>query len=311
MSININHTVKIAVVGDIHQLWQPEDESALIHLGVDLVLFVGDYGNESVEVVRQIASIELPFAAVMGNHDAWYTASSWGRARSPYNHKHEDRVQQQLDLLGLAHVGYGKLDFPQFNLSVVGGRPFSWGGPEWRNRRFLQERFGVEDFSQSQAKIVAAATRAETDTIIMLNHNGPIGLGEEAEAICGKDWGAQLGGDYGDPDLAGAIAEIQAMGKSIPLVAFGHMHHRLRHTSARLRTAMVEQDRTIYLNAAFVPRIQNIPGADSVSQQRHFALVEISQGQVQTVSQVWLDEQFETVNEQILYETGQLTTTEV
>lgn len=48
-------TLKIAVVGDIHDQWEVEDGNALKHLGVDLVLFVGDFGNESVEVVRAIA----------------------------------------------------------------------------------------------------------------------------------------------------------------------------------------------------------------------------------------------------------------
>ncbi len=32
-----------------------------------------------------------------------------------------------MDLLGTSEVGYGKLDFPALNLSVVGSRPFSWG----------------------------------------------------------------------------------------------------------------------------------------------------------------------------------------
>ncbi|MFM8007087.1 MAG: TIGR04168 family protein, partial [Dolichospermum sp.] len=36
--------VKIAVVGDIHDQWDVEDGMALKHLGVDLVLFVGDFG---------------------------------------------------------------------------------------------------------------------------------------------------------------------------------------------------------------------------------------------------------------------------
>lgn len=120
-------TLKIAVVGDIHDQWEEDDGIALKHLGVDLVLFVGDFGNESVELVRKIASLDIPKAAVMGNHDAWYTATEWGRRKCPYDRTKEDWVQKQLDLLGEAHVGYGKLDLPSFNLTVVGGRPFSWG----------------------------------------------------------------------------------------------------------------------------------------------------------------------------------------
>ena len=92
-SINL----KIAVVGDIHDQWEVEDGVALKHLGVDLVLFVGDFGNESVEVVRAIASLDIPKAAVMGNHDAWYTATEWGRKKAPYDRSKEDWVQEQLD----------------------------------------------------------------------------------------------------------------------------------------------------------------------------------------------------------------------
>jgi predicted phosphodiesterase len=80
-----DNPVKIAIVGDIHNQWEVEDAIALQELGVDLVLFVGDFGNEAVEVVRMIASVDLPKAAILGNHDAWYTASDWGRKRCPYD----------------------------------------------------------------------------------------------------------------------------------------------------------------------------------------------------------------------------------
>ncbi|MFN7522248.1 MAG: metallophosphoesterase, partial [Aphanizomenon sp.] len=76
---NQSKSVKIAVIGDVHDQWEAEDGIALQHLGVDLALFVGDFGNESVEVVKAIASLDLPKAAVMGNHDAWYSATEWGR----------------------------------------------------------------------------------------------------------------------------------------------------------------------------------------------------------------------------------------
>ena len=177
---NYNQTITIAVVGDIHDLWEADDSDALKELGVDLVLFVGDFGNESVEVVRAIASVDIPKAAVFGNHDAWYTATEWGRKKCPYDRKKEDWVQQQIDLLDSAHVGYGKLDFPKLNLTVVGSRPFSWGGSVWKNEKFYQERFGVKSFEESTARMVAAAKSAAYETVIFLGHNGPLGLGDRA-----------------------------------------------------------------------------------------------------------------------------------
>ena len=144
-----------------------------------------------------------------------------GRKRSPYDHRLEDRVQQQLDLLGEAQIGFGKIDFPQFKLSVVGSRPFSWGrAKNGKNERFYRDRFGVNNFSESTARIIAAAEETTYDTVICIGHNGPIGLGDKPEDSCGKDW-QPLGGDYGDPDFAEAIAQIRTSGKQIPLVTFG------------------------------------------------------------------------------------------
>jgi uncharacterized protein (TIGR04168 family) len=293
--------VKIAVVGDIHDRWEIEDSLALKHLDIDLVLFVGDFGDESVEIVRSIAALEIPKAVILGNHDAWYTASAWGRSKSPYDCKLEDRVQQQLDLLGETHVGYGHLDFPQFNLSVVGSRPFSWGGADWKNKKFLRTRFGVRNFEESTARIVAAAEQATCDNLILIGHNGPTGLGDRPEDTCGKDWG-ELIGDHGDPDFAEAIDRVRDRQTSIPLVTFGHMHHRLRHTKERLRTIVnVDRHQTIYLNAACVPRLIRVEG----ERRRNFSLVTLLNGKVDGISLIWLGENYRLVSEQTLYSRSQ------
>jgi uncharacterized protein (TIGR04168 family) len=188
LHVALKQSVKIAVVGDVHDQWEPEDGIALKQLGVDLVLFVGDFGNEAIEVVEAIAALDLPKAVVFGNHDAWYTMTKWGQKHCPYDPVKENRVQQQMNCVGVAHVGYGKRDFPEFGLTVVGTRPFSWGGPKWRDRDFYKQRFGVESFEDSTERIMEAVQQAAYDTIIFLGHNGPSGLGETPEAPCGKDW---------------------------------------------------------------------------------------------------------------------------
>ena len=288
---------KIAVIGDIHNYWQEADNLALKHLGVDLVLFVGDFGNESVEIVRQIAGLSIPKAAIFGNHDAWYTASAWGRKQSPYDHRQEDRVQQQADLLGDCHVGYSKKDFPFLGLSVVGSRPFSWGGMKWKNRNFLQERYHVRDFEESRDKILAAVKQTQSETLIFLGHNGPQGLGGHAEAICGQDW-EPIGGDHGDPDFAEAIAAAKAMGKQIPLVTFGHMHHRLRHRKDCLREMVkLDSNEVIYYNAACVPRIFEQEG----QRLRNFSIISWEENCVVDISLLWLDDHYQTVSRRSLY----------
>jgi uncharacterized protein (TIGR04168 family) len=279
--------VKIAVIGDVHNQWEADDALALQNLGVNLALFVGDFGNEAVDVVAAIASLDLPYAAIMGNHDAWYSATDWGLKRCPYNREQEDWVQLQLDLLGDRHVGYTHLDFPSLNLTVVGGRPFSWGGSIWKCPNFYQERFKVNSFAESTEKIVAAALASKYSNTIFIGHNGPLGLGDSPESPCGRDW-EPLGEDFGDPDLAEAIEKTIMAGKQIPLVAFGHMHHQLRHTREIKRTALVNSPTgTIYLNAACVPRIIEVDGA----RLHNFSLVELEAGNVTSARLVWVDKQ--------------------
>ncbi|GAB4367095.1 MAG: TIGR04168 family protein [Elainellaceae cyanobacterium] len=291
-------TITIAIIGDVHDLWELEDQAALKALNVDLVLFVGDFGNESVEVVRTIASLDLPKAAIMGNHDAWYTATDWGRKKCPYDRQQEDWVQQQLDLLGEAHVGYGKLDFPEFELTVVGGRPFSWGGSVWKSSEFYQSRYGVNSFQESTDRILEAAKAAAYKTIIFIGHCGPTGLGEAPEDPCGKDW-HPIGGDHGDPDLAEAIVQTRQLGKAIPLVTFGHMHHQLRHTKTQMRKMVdIDPQSTVYLNAASVPRIKQ----SSSGQLRNFSLVTLESGTVSKASLVWVNSDRAIESELILYQ---------
>lgn len=296
----VNQDIKIAVVGDVHDLWDGEkEEEALRALNVDLVLFVGDFGNENVGIVEQISQLNIPKAVILGNHDAWYTASAWGRKKAPYDHNLEDRVQEQLDLLGASHVGYGKLDFPHLQLSVVGSRPFSWGGLEWKNEEFLRERFAVNNFAESTQRIVKMANSTTESTLIFLGHNGPYGLGDAPDAICGKDW-QPAGGDHGDGDFTDAIQKVQNSGKKVPLVTFGHMHHRLRYTDSKLRTIIKKDSAgTVYLNAASVPRI--ISGVNKTL-QRHFCLVTLHNQQVTQISQVWLGENCHIQTEEIVYQ---------
>jgi uncharacterized protein (TIGR04168 family) len=295
--------IKIAIVGDVHDQWEPADEVALQHLGVDLVLFVGDFGNETVELVGRIAALDMPKAAILGNHDAWYTASDWGRSKRPYDPLVEDRVQQQIDLLGANDVGYGNLDLPQFNLSIVGSRPFSWGGSQWKYSDFYEDRYGIDSFAASTERIVAIAQRSTSEHLIIIGHNGPTGLGEEPESICGKDWGEPLGGDYGDPDLKEAISLLQSQGKSIPLVTFGHMHHKLRYTKERLRQPIIiNPNGTVYLNAARCPRILSTVERTV----RNFSLVTIVDGKVTKAGLVWMTEDHQIGLEEVYYQAGDL-----
>ena len=300
----IEAVAKIAVVGDVHDQWSADDTLALDHLNPDLVLFVGDFGNESVEVTRAIANLDRPKAVILGNHDAWYSATQWGREKCPYDRTKEDWVQQQLDLLGITHVGYGKLDLPTLGLSVVGGRPFSWGGPDWRNRTFYRDRYGVHNFEESTTHICQAIDQTDQNTLIIVGHCGPQGLGEAPEDPCGRDW-TPLGGDFGDPDLTAAIAYARKRGKHIPLVTFGHMHHSLRHRKDQLRRRWdMDSTGTLYLNAASVPRIVSTP----IGNQHNFSLVTLNHHQVSDAVLAWVNPHQLSVETEELYSATPLST---
>ena len=287
---------RIAVVGDVHDQWDHHDVIALHHLAVDLVLLVGDFGNESIDIVRQIAALDIPKAVILGNYDAWYTATPWGAKRCPYDRTLENRVRTQLDLLGVTHVGYGHLDFPHLGLTVVGGRPFSWGGSDWQNTDFYRKWFGVTNFAESTARMIESVEAAAHDTLIFVGHCGPKGLGDRPESICGRDWNPP-GGDHGEPDLADAIAHAQQIGKTVSLVTFGHMHHGLRHRRDRLRDRLtIDTQGTVYLNAAAVPRVIKT----ATTHQRNFSLVTLQNGQVKDATLTWLDQDLQIIAEESL-----------
>ncbi|KAL5537676.1 hypothetical protein UlMin_046180 [Ulmus minor] len=292
-------SARIAVVGDVHDDWNlEEDTKALQFLQPDLVLFTGDFGEEKVELVRSVANLKFAKAVILGNHDAWYTQHFSG--------KKKDGVQLQLECLAEAHVAYQCLDFPLVKVSIVGGRPFSCGGEKLFRKNLLSARYGVQDMEGSSKRIYKAALNAAEDhLVVLLAHNGPTGLGSNLNDICGKDW-VVGGGDHGDPDLAQAMSLLKGSGKvSVPLVVFGHMHKQLAHGNG-LRKMIVISDDTIYLNGAIVPRVKKLIGEQGTSNisstnnehplsspesggtMRAFTLVEILDGKVDKITESWV-----------------------
>ena len=191
-------------------------------------------------------------------------------------------VAEQLRLLGSSHVGFSWRSFEDEDdgigggavggsspfAAVVGGRPFSQGGPDFRRvDQFYREMYDVEDFEASAEKVAkglreAAAHLSEkkkssgtTDdkgtALVLIAHNGPSGLGGLKHDICGADF-LEDGGDWGDPDLEEALRRVRGeeeeeatatavtatstspspSSASPCLVAFGHMHRSLRHASS-------------------------------------------------------------------------------
>lgn len=269
-------TANLIAVGDVHRWWRGADSVYLERSRPDLTLFVGDLGDEDTEMVQRVAEIPVPKAVMLGNHDAW---QSFGRDACT------DRLRESLDLLGADHLAYGVRELPQAGVSVIGARPFSWGGQSLRSPALYDEIYGIHTMRQSAAAIVDAARNAQHSDLVILAHNGPLGLGSAPDSIFGKDFG-KPGGDWGDYDLALAMQRIEAFGLRVRAVIAGHMHHRLVQPRGALRTRFLRRGGTLFLNTALVPRIVRDADGQELS---YFLRTRWHAGECIGVDEVWVD----------------------
>lgn len=272
----MNSTANLTVVGDVHRWWRSADATFLERTRPDLTMFVGDLGDEDVEIVRLVADLQIPKAVILGNHDAW---QSFGRRTCT------PKLRECLQLLGDDHIAYAVREVPAAGISVVGARPFSWGGQSLRSPELYDEIYGIHTARQSAAAIVDAARNAQHRDLVILAHNGPLGLGAESHDIFGKDFG-KPGGDWGDRDLALAIQRIEGFGLRVRAVIAGHMHHRLVHPRGALRTRFVRRGETLFLNAAYVPRVLKTDAGEELA---YFLRTRWRAGECLGVEEVWVD----------------------
>ncbi|MFN3241706.1 MAG: TIGR04168 family protein [Planctomycetota bacterium] len=266
----------LVAIGDIHRCWREVDSVYLERSQPDLAMFVGDLGDEDVAMVQRIADIAVPKAVLLGNHDAW---------RSFTNKEPTDDLHQSLDVLGADHVAYAVREVPAAGISVIGARPFSWGGQSLRSPELYDEIYGVRTMRQSAAAIVDAARNAQHRDLVILAHNGPLGLGSDPSDIYGKDFG-KPGGDWGDYDLALALQRIEGFGLRVRAVVAGHMHHRLLHPRGAERKRFVRRGDTLFVNCAVVPRVERDENGVELS---HFVRMTWQDGNCSKVEEVWVD----------------------
>lgn len=264
------------VVGDIHRHWREEDRTFLERGEQDLAMFVGDLGDEDVELVKEVAALRVPKAVILGNHDAW---ESFSRRRLTR------RLQLSLEALGQDHVGYGVRELPRGGVSIIGARPFSWGGESLRSPEIYQQLYGVTDMRTSAQRIFEAARKAQHRDLVILAHNGPTGLSSDPGDIYGKDFGRRAGGDWGDPDLEEAIELITSHGWRVPCVIAGHMHDRLLTPRGACRSRFVSRGNTLYVNPAVVPRLRQSNG----SSVAHYLRMKWSAGNLEQIEEIWVD----------------------
>ena len=275
--------LRIAIAGDLHGQWDGLDEEVLAQVKPDALLVVGDLSDGQQAIPKRLSRLALPLACILGNHDTGRDAS--GRT-----------LQAQLTLLGDLHCGWGLRELRPPGLAVVGARPASAGGGHYLNRA-AEAVFGPVGVEESAERITAAALRADPSIpLVVLAHSGPTGLGSEASDPCGRDWKAPAC-DWGDQDLALAIDRIRRS-RPLPLVVFGHMHHRLKRGQGERQSFCRDRSGTAYLNTAFVPRHSEDAQGRAL---RHFSWVEFQGGVLQEVSHRWFSHAGALLYRQTLY----------
>ena len=86
-----------------------------------------------------------------------------------------------------------------------------------------------------------------------------------------------------------AIDRTRTAGKHVPLVTFGHMHHKLRHTKKELRKSLsVSAEGTVYLKC----RQRTAHCGERMLETAEFLDRPAENGTVSEVSLVWLGEDF-------------------
>lgn len=271
--------LQIAIIGDIHRHFDERDVAFFNQSAYDVILCVGDLSNwrprEGLPMARRLAQLTKPTVFIAGNHDTVSAGqllaemNHWTRLQNLLSRQHEPRIRRLQEALGpVIWGGYGVHPFGEGTdgVTVITARPLTMGGSDFSFAPALARHYGVYNLAESAEKLKRCVDAAAHDRLIFLAHNGPTGLGNCATDIWGCDFLAEEG-DFGDEDLRVAIEYARRQGKQVVTVIAGHMHHHLK--DGRSRVWQMEQEGTVYLNAAYVPRIFNRRG---VSLHHHLSL---------------------------------------
>ena len=82
----------------------------------------------------------------------------------------------------------------------------------------------------------SAATVPEDD-LVLVGHNGPRGLGSEADAPFGRDF-LRPSIDFGDEDQMLALTELRLQGRRVLATVAGHMHEEVQGGGMRRRVVL-------------------------------------------------------------------------
>ena len=261
---------RLGIIGDLHTHWDNVDVAHFSRSEYDLLFFTGDLGGGSVDsclrMARLMAALRQPTLVMPGNNDTVdinELAAELAHQRGINNLLSITRDEaDDFDAdLGISLCGYShhRVHAEGSEISLLAARPHSMGGPNLSFPDYMSQTYGINSLEDSRDRLCSLVDEVESDRLIFLAHNGPLGLGDRPSDIWGCDF-KEGGGDWGDRDLSEAIAHAKSLGKKVLAVIAGHMH--LRTKQGDKRPWLMEIDETIYVNAALVPRI--FAGSDDV-----------------------------------------------
>ncbi len=267
---------RIAVVGDLHGAWTEFDTEYFNRSDYELLLLTGDLGSgqdlrSGQRIARWLARLSLPTIVILGNNDALVApelkaefAVRQGIARvsqaarsSPHADADADAARESdefripEDNVLCTAYSLERLKLGDHKLSLITARPYAMGGSELSFSEQLA-RFGIQSLEDSTRRLTELVDSVTTPDVLFLAHNGPTGMGANADSLWGRDFAAPAM-DWGDADLAQAIQHAKQRGLRVQAVIAGHMHLQTRTGS--LRPWQQTHDGTLFLNPARVPRI--------------------------------------------------------
>lgn len=255
---------KLAIIGDAHMQFDEEDVRYFNVSDYAAVLFVGDLASKNPDsmfrLLPALNRLTKPTYLIPGNHDTTGVRAILGEVMQNqflinFGASSQPGRMQRLrtELKGPILCGYSRHDLPG-NLQMIAARPFSMGSTNRtvNFRPFLEKEYGVSTLEQSRDKIISLIDQVNSPYLI-LAHHGPFGLGSQATDMWGADFLPQQT-DFGDHDLAEAIAYARSIGKPPLAVIAGHMHYPTKH-GKKPKQWHALKDGILYVNAARWPRI--------------------------------------------------------
>lgn len=298
MKGSMSQGATLGVIGDVHLFWDDEDTRFFNESGYDLLLFVGDLAGydqrRGLRVARSMSGLQPPALCIPGNHDGLHAFQLGsevlpraGRVRRLFCAGQGSRCDKLNRALGpVQMVGYSRhrFELAGLGLNIVVGRPHSIGGKRMACQRYLENRFGVHSVEASAARMASLIDACDEAPILFLAHNGPSGLGDRASSIWGCDFRKQEE-DWGDQDLAQAIAYATKKGRKVLGAVAGHMHRRTK--SGKRRPGQVRDNGILYVNAAEVPRHRRPTNGEDSGTRRHHVRISVTPSNMEA-EDVWV-----------------------